>query len=239
MSFFEELGYILTAYWWQIIVSAVAAYLIGSVNTSIIVTRIVAHKDIRTMGSGNAGFTNVLRSVGKVPAITTFVGDFLKGVVSILIAFLLLLNCNDATIHTEVVRQYVFYIAGLFCVLGHMYPIYYGFKGGKGVVTTASVMLMTDWRVLVTALVVFVIVFVSTKVISKCALINAVCFPISTFCFRYFLDYNLSNCADKTVNLAIFASLVSLVIAIFVIYRHKDNIKRILNGTEKKITAKK
>ena len=110
------------------------------------------------MGSGNAGFTNVLRTVGKGPAIVTFIGDFLKGVVSILIAYLILIGFNDEKMN--LVRQYAFYISGLACVLGHMYPIFYGFKGGKGVVTTASVMLMTDWRTLVAALVVFAIMFI-------------------------------------------------------------------------------
>ena len=193
MSLGEEFSFVFGRYGIYTLIAAVIAYLIGSINTSIITTRIVAHKDIRTMGSGNAGFTNVLRTVGKGPAIVTFIGDFLKGVVSILIAYLILIGFNDEKMN--LVRQYAFYISGLACVLGHMYPIFYGFKGGKGVVTTASVMLMTDWRTLVAALVVFAIMFATTKVISKCALVNASVYPITTFCFRYFLDYmpNPSN----------------------------------------------
>lgn len=235
MNIGEEFSFVFGGYWFYILIAAIIAYLIGSVNTSIITTRIVAHKDIRTMGSGNAGFTNVLRSVGKVPAIVTFVGDFLKGVVSILIAYLLFMGCKGDNMN--LVRQYAFYIAGLACVLGHMYPIYYGFKGGKGVVTTASVMLMTDWRTLAAALIIFVIMFLSTKIISKCALVNAVIYPISTFCFRYFLDYKLNS--SNSFVFVFFATFITLIIAVMVIYRHKDNIKRILNGTEKKITAKK
>lgn len=235
MSFGEEFSFVFGRYGIYILIAAVIAYLIGSINTSIITTRIVAHKDIRTMGSGNAGFTNVLRTVGKGPAIVTFIGDFLKGVVSILIAYLILIGFNDEKMN--LVRQYAFYIAGLACVLGHMYPIFYGFKGGKGVVTTASVMLMTDWRTLVAALVVFAIMFATTKVISKCALVNASVYPITTFCFRYFLDY-MSNPSNSLV-FVFFSTFITLIIAIMVIYRHKDNIKRIINGTEKKITAKK
>ena len=235
MSFGEEFSFVFGRYGIYILIAAVIAYLIGSINTSIITTRIVAHKDIRTMGSGNAGFTNVLRTVGKGPAIVTFIGDFLKGVVSILIAYLILIGFNDEKMN--LVRQYAFYISGLACVLGHMYPIFSGFKGGKGVVTTASVMLMTDWRTLVTALVVFAIMFATTKVISKCALVNASVYPITTFCFRYFLDY-MPNPSNSLVFL-FFATFINLIIAIMVIYRHKDNIKRIINGTEKKITAKK
>lgn len=235
MSFGEEFSFVFGRYGIYILIAAVIAYLIGSINTSIITTRIVAHKDIRTMGSGNAGFTNVLRTVGKGPAIVTFIGDFLKGVVSILIAYFILIGFNDEKMN--LVRQYAFYIAGLACVLGHMYPIFYGFKGGKGVVTTASVMLMTDWRTLVAALVVFAIMFATTKVISKCALVNASVYPITTFCFRYFLDY-MSNPSNSLV-FVFFSTFITLIIAIMVIYRHKDNIKRIINGTEKKITAKK
>ncbi len=235
MNIGEELSFVFGGYWVYILIAAIIAYLIGSINTSIITTKIVAHKDIRTMGSGNAGFTNVLRSVGKGPAIVTFVGDFLKGVVSILIAYLLLIGFDGEKI--SLVKQYAFYIAGLACVLGHMYPIFYGFKGGKGVVTTASVMLMTDWRTLVTALIVFAIIFLSTKVISKCALVNAAVYPIATFCFRYFIDYKMNP--SNSLVFVFFSTFITLIIAVMVIYRHKDNIKRIINGTEKKITAKK
>lgn len=235
MSFAEEFSFVFGGYGIYILIAAIIAYLIGSINTSIITTKIVAHKDIRTMGSGNAGFTNVLRTVGKGPAIVTFIGDFLKGVISILIAYLLLVGFNGEKM--SLVRQYAFYIAGLACVLGHMYPIFYGFKGGKGVVTTASVMLMTDWRTLVAALIVFAIMFAATRVISKCALVNATVYPISTFCFRYFLDY-IPNPSNSFV-FVFFSTFITLIIAILVIYRHKDNIKRIMNGTEKKITAKK
>ena len=214
MSFGEEFSFVFGRYGIYILIAAVIAYLIGSINTSIITTRIVAHKDIRTMGSGNAGFTNVLRTVGKGPAIVTFIGDFLKGVVSILIAYLILIGFNDEKMN--LVRQYAFYISGLACVLGHMYPIFYGFKGGKGVVTTASVMLMTDWRTLVAALVVFAIMFATTKVISKCALVNASVYPITTFCFRYFLDY-MPNPSNSLV-FVFFATFITLIIAIMVIY---------------------
>ena len=162
-----ELGEFFSQYWLRIIIAVVAAYLMSSVNTSIIVTKIVMHKDIRTMGSGNAGFTNVLRCVGKVPAIITFVGDFLKGVISVAIAYFLMWG------EPVLYQNYLMCTAGLFAVVGHTMPIYYKFKGGKGVVTTASVMLMTDWRVLVVALLIFVIVFTATKIISACALVNA------------------------------------------------------------------
>lgn len=236
-GFFYILGSIFSQYWYVILIGAVAAYLIGSINTSIIVTKMVNHKDIRTMGSGNAGFTNVLRSVGKVPAIITFVGDFLKGVISALIAHLLIaLFIPNAD---WFLRSWIVYIITFFCIVGHTYPIFYGFRGGKGVVTTAAFMLMTDWRTLAVALGIFAVVFLLTKTISKCALVNAACFPISTFLFSYFIDTPNYVPTEAGLYLTIFKTFIALITAILVIYRHKDNIKRILNGTEKKITASK
>lgn len=243
-DFFGVSLWIFTQYWYVILIGAVLAYLIGSVNTSIIVTRIVAHTDIRTMGSGNAGFTNVLRSVGKIPAIITFVGDFLKGVLSVVIAYVLIAcfipSAGMFTAEAETfLMNYLVYFISFFCILGHTYPIFYGFKGGKGVVTTASFMLMTDGRILAVALGIFVVVFLLTKTISKCALVNAVCFPISTFLFSYFIDTPQYVPTEAGLYLTILKTFISLVIAVLVIYRHKDNIKRILKGTEKKITASK
>ena len=161
----EFISNFFTECWLYILICSAAAYLISSVNTSIIVTAVVKHEDIRKMGSGNAGFTNVLRCVGKVPAIITFVGDFLKGVISVLIPILMTIGWDSP--EQQMYRQLMMYIAGIFAVVGHMFPIYYKFKGGKGVVTTASVIIMTDWRVLVLELIVFAIFFVITKTISK------------------------------------------------------------------------
>lgn len=234
-------GQFFALYWWRLLIAAVAAYLIGSINTSIIVTRIVLHKDIRTMGSGNAGFTNVLRCEGKAPAIVTFIGDFLKGVIAVGIAYLLMLDVSGDG--AAIYKMYIAYITGLFVVIGHMFPLYYNFRGGKGVVTTAAVMLMTDWRVLVLALLIFFTVFFSTKVISKCALVNAAMYPVTTVVLKI-LDYNgllsaISPLNNPPISLIVLSTVVTLITAVLVIVKHKDNIKRILNGTEKKITSKK
>ncbi len=233
----EEIIEFLSQFWLQAIIAALVAYLISSVNTSIIVTRIVLHKDIRTMGSGNAGFTNVLRCVGKTPAIITFIGDFLKGVISVGVAMLLMIGVSD------LYTGYLMYIAGLFAVVGHTFPVYYKFKGGKGVVTTFAVMLMTDWRTLICALLIFAILFVITHIISVCALVNFTVYTFSAFTWRY-LDYlgvtsSFSPMPEPTLPFVIFSAVTALLIGILVIVRHKDNIKRLINGTEKKIKAKK
>ena len=226
-----------SVYWVRIIIAVLGAYLMSSVNTSIIVTKIVLHKDIRTLGSGNAGFTNVLRCVGKVPAIITFVGDFLKGVISVAIAYFIMWG------EPELQKYYLMCTAGLFAVVGHTMPIYYKFKGGKGVVTTAAVMIMTDWRVLIVALLIFAVVFTATKIISVCALCNATAYPITAFVLRL-LDYNgvmgaVTPFPSPTMPFVWYSSAMALITGVLVIVRHKDNIKRLLRGEEKKITDKK
>ena len=237
----EELTAFFSEYWLQTIIAVLAAYLISSVNTSIIVTRIVLHKDIRSMGSGNAGFTNVLRCVGKAPAIVTFIGDFLKGVISVTIAYFLMFGVQGA--NADIYRGYLMYIAGLFAVVGHTFPIYYKFKGGKGVVTTFAVMFMTDWRMSVMALLIFAVFFMITGIISVCALINAVALPVNTIVFK-FLDYNnvtaaISPMPSPSISFILFSAAITFIIGLLVIFRHKENIQRLANGTEKKIKAKK
>ena len=237
----EELTAFFSEYWLQTIIAVLAAYLISSVNTSIIVTRIVLHKDIRSMGSRNAGFTNVLRCVGKAPAIVTFIGDFLKGIISVTIAYFLMFGVQGA--NADIYRGYLMYIAGLFAVVGHTFPIYYKFKGGKGVVTTFAVMFMTDWRMSVMALLIFAVFFMITGIISVCALINAVALPVNTIVFK-FLDYNnvtaaISPMPSPSISFILFSAAITFIIGLLVIFRHKENIQRLANGTEKKIKAKK
>lgn len=226
--------------WLYALISCVCAYLVSSVNTSIIVTKIVKHEDIRKMGSGNAGFTNVLRCVGKVPAIITFVGDFLKGVVSILIPYLLTLGWDSP--EQQMQRGLLMYLAGFFAVLGHMFPLYYKFKGGKGVVTTASVMVLTDWRVLVIELIVFAIFFFITKTISKCSLLCAACYPFIAAGLRLLDSAGFLEVLAPTVyTTPMFIAcifVITFATSLAIIIKHKDNIKRILDGSEKKITSK-
>ena len=188
----EELTAFFSEYWLQTIIAVLAAYLISSVNTSIIVTRIVLHKDIRSMGSGNAGFTNVLRCVGKAPAIVTFIGDFLKGIISVTIAYFLMFGVQGA--NADIYRGYLMYIAGLFAVVGHTFPI-------------------------------------------------AVALPVNTIVFK-FLDYNnvtaaISPMPSPSISFILFSAAITFIIGLLVIFRHKENIQRLANGTEKKIKAKK
>lgn len=234
-----DIGAIFIENWWRILLTAAAAYLLGSINTAVIVTKIVTKgKDIRTMGSGNAGFTNVLRSVGKAPAVWTIVCDFLKGIAAVLIGALIF---STEPVSGEILRQEYMaagkYIGGLFCILGHSYPLYFHFKGGKGVVTAAALILMADWRVFIAVIATFLILFLITKIISIASIASAFLFGFYTFGVVYLLDYGSG--AGFSWAYVIFSTAAAFLIGIFVIVKHKDNIRRILRGEEKKITARK
>ncbi len=235
IEFFSN-GYI------NIILAFVIAYLLGSLNFSIIITGIVQKgKDIRTMGSGNAGFTNVLRCVGKGPAIATILLDFAKGVAATLIGGILFSQVTVTGVLPAEVGSYGEYICGFIAILGHMLPAFFKFKGGKGVVCTASLIAVVDFKVLIVLLAVFGIVFAITKIISISSLIGSGLFPIATFLSTYYLDYipSLSNETSYSPAYVIVATLFAVFVTSFVFIKHKENIKRLRNGTEKKLTVKK
>ena len=226
--------------WWRFLLTAIAAYLLGSINTAVIVTKIVTKgkQDIRQMGSGNAGFTNVLRSVGKVPAIFTIVCDALKCVIAVIIGWFIFsfVSADSAAVSGDL--SYIGkYIAGIFCIFGHSYPVYFNFKGGKGVVTAAGLMLSEDWRVFLLILTTFLLVFIFTKIISISSITCAVLYAVYTFIITFFVDYR--GGAGYSLSYVIISTAAALIIGVFVIVKHKENIGRLLRGEEKKITAKK
>lgn len=224
--------------WYIVLISFIAAYLLGSINTAVIVTGIATKgkKDIREMGSGNAGFTNVLRSVGKVPAILTIVFDFLKSVIAVLIGGILFSIVFTGSKDIDGIVVIGKYLCGFFCILGHSFPIYFHFKGGKGIVSAAGMMLVADWRVFVIILTTFLIVFIFSKIISLASITCACLFPVYTFILTFFIDYMNFN---YTVSYVVLCTLAAFFIGLFVVIKHSSNIKRLLAGEEKKITAKK
>lgn len=220
----------------------IIAYLIGSLNPAIIITHFTTGKDIRTMGSGNAGFTNVLRSVGTGPAVATIVCDYIKGISAVLIGwwiFSALTVTNDVAPLEYVI--YGRYLAGLFVMIGHSFPIYYGFKGGKSVVTANALMLVVDWRVFLMILAVFLIIFFATKLISLGSVAGAALYPVFTLIVTYFMDYlpYLGTVNELRFRFVLISTGCALLVGAIVIFRHTDNIKRLFNGEEKKIRAKK
>ncbi len=219
------------------IIIAVVSYLIGCINSSIIVTKILkSGNDIRNVGSGNAGFTNVLRTMGKKMAIFTFIGDFAKGVAAVwfgrwFVSLWLGLGSSD----NMFILQYGAYLAGLMCILGHIYPCFFKFKGGKGVLTTWAITLLIDWRVFLIIIVVFLITLLITKIASLASLVAAISYPIATFLTSYFIDYKIT----LNIHNVLFPTIASLIISSIVIYKHKNNISRIISGTENKISIHK
>lgn len=224
--------------WYLMLIAFVVAYLLGSINTAVIVTKIATKgkSDIREMGSKNAGFTNVLRSVGKVPAIITIVGDLLKAIIAVLLGGMFFSMMSMGDFSPDSIITVGKYICGFFCILGHSYPVFFSFKGGKGVVTAAGMMLVVDWRVFLLILATFLIIFLISKIISLADIICACLFPVYTFIITFFVDYLMSG---YSLLYSLLCTLAGLGIGLFVLIKHKDNIKRLANGEEKKITAKK
>lgn len=221
--------------------TAVAAYLVGSLSPAIIITKIKTGQDIRTMGSGNAGFTNVLRSVGVAPAVITIICDYLKGILAVLIGWWIF---QSMTITNDVARieyvKYGGYLAGMFVIIGHSFPLFYGFKGGKGVVTANALMIVVDFRVFLMIIATFLIVVAFTKLISLGSVTGALMFPIYTCLITYFCDYLplLGTANEIRFRFVLISTGCALVIGLMIILRHHENIKRLFAGEEKKIKAK-
>ncbi len=191
----------------------VVAYLLGSINTSIIVSKILIGDDIRNHGSGNAGATNTLRTVGKKGAILVVFGDVLKTVVAVLIARFIADDSSTAT-----------YIAGIGAVLGHNFPLYFKFKGGKGIIVSTVAILFADPILgLITAIIAILIMAIS-KYVSLGSISGAVLFVVLALIFR-----------NTNPDFVVFATMLALL----AIYMHRSNIARLLAGQENKLNFSK
>ena len=191
---------------------ALAAYLLGSVSFAVIVSRLFDLPDPRTYGSNNPGATNVLRSGNKLAAVLTLIGDALKGWLAVALASRAAPTLGLGEVHVA--------LAALFVFLGHLFPAFYQFKGGKGVATALGVFLALDWRVGGSAAALWLIIFALTRTSSLAALIATASMP---FVALYFLESGL-------------ISGVILLIVLLVVWRHKENIVRLLARREKQIS---
>ncbi len=208
------------------IIVGIIAYLIGSINFSVLISKKMAGFDVREKGSGNAGTTNMLRSVGKKAAAITLICDILKGVISIVIAIIV------GNIAKNLDRELLLQIAGIAVVLGHTFPIFFGFKGGKGVATSLGVLLMSNWQIGLICLVFAVVLMALTRMVSLGSCAAAVLFPVLTL----FINQHYTVLTDGKSGRVYF--VYSVILAIIVLYNHRSNIKRILNGTENKLSFK-
>ena len=207
------------------IIIALIAYAIGSVNFSVIISKKMAGFDVRTKGSGNAGSTNVLRTVGKKAAIITLVCDILKGVVAILAALLIGLFAKEAS------KAILVEVAALAVVLGHTFPVFFGFKGGKGVATSLGIILLVNWKIGLICLVFALTLMALTRMVSLGSISASVLFAVLTM----FITDSYVAGIEHDFSFVVFG----ILLADFVIFNHRSNLKRILNGTENKLNFSK
>ena len=194
-----------------ILICVVAAYLLGSISTSITLSRIFFRDDVRTHGSGNAGATNMLRTYGKKFAIATLVGDMIKAAIAVGIGYLIYQWDGAA-------------IAGFFCVFGHMFPIYYRFKGGKGVACSVMVIALMDPITFAILFVCYMSIVFMTRYVSLASIMCILLYPMILHAFR----------PDQGIMF-----LCALLMAIFVVFMHRENIMRLYHGNESKLSFKK
>jgi glycerol-3-phosphate acyltransferase PlsY len=209
------------------LLSAAAAYLIGSVSFSIIITHIFEHTDVREHGSGNAGATNVLRTAGGVPAMLTFALDFLKCVAAIVLAMFLF----RLLIHGPYNELFARFTGGVFCLLGHIFPLYFGFRGGKGVTTSAAIIVMINWKCFLVLFSVFLIVLLITKIVSLSSIVGIFSFPFATFAIEWQ--------AGTEPAYLVLNTLLACFITGMVIFMHRANIRRLRCGTESRLSLKR
>lgn len=203
------------------IIVTIIAYLLGSISFSVIISKKMAGFDVREKGSGNAGSTNVLRTVGKKAAILTLICDCLKGVVAILIAVLAskIVKGTDAGLLVQ--------LAGVAVVIGHTFPIFFKFKGGKGVATSLGVLLIINWQIGLICLVFALTLMSLTRFVSLGSVSAAILFPILTI----FIQENYIVPGNYII--------FGVVLAAIVVFNHRANVKRLLTGTENKLSFKK
>lgn len=205
------------------IIVVIISYLIGSISFSVIISKKMAGFDVREKGSGNAGATNMLRSVGVKAAVLTLIGDCLKGVVAILIAVLI------GKIAQNLDKALLVQLAGIAVILGHTFPIFFNFKGGKGVATALGVVLVTNWQIGLICLVFALVLMVLSRMVSLGSVGACVLFPVLVLFIKN--NYIVTEGSSYLI--------YSIILAIIVAFNHRSNIKRLLNGTENKISFKK
>lgn len=199
-----------------LLLCCIVPYLLGSLNAAIIVSKYKYHDDIRNYGSGNAGLTNMGRVFGKEGTILTLIGDVLKQFVSVVIGII-------------VFGELGAYFAGVFCMLGHIAPIYYHFRGGKGVLTAATMVLMIDWQVFLIAFVIFVATVAITRYVSLGSIIGGFALPGIVY----------ASAMMRGVPPSLPALGFSLFIGMLLIFMHRTNIRRLFEGRENKLSFKK
>ena len=213
-----------------ILIALALGYLFGSFNSAITTVRLLKHEDVREFGSGNAGLTNTLRCFGKLCALLTLIGDLAKGVVAVLLSelFAKLLTGGSADLFM------IGCFAGVGAVLGHVFPIYYRFKGGKGVLVGVSIFLALDWRMFLILIGIFAIVLAISKYVSLSSIVAASCAPVITILLQMLADAPKWQLSDVLIHAGLICGIVAVIIT-----SHHENIARLKAGTERKFGSKK
>ena len=207
-------------FWSFIALCAIVPYLLGSINTSIVLSKILYHDDIRNHGSGNAGATNALRTYGRKFGIMTLAGDILKAIIAGIFGSALLWGHLGGA------------IAGLFVMIGHIFPIYYKFKGGKGVACAMSIMFILEPVTFVIVMLFYITIVLGTKYVSLASCMSVALFPvIATAIEKLYVAFTGEKLGAVPV--------VGVIMAAMVIFMHRANIKRLLDGKENKVSFKK
>ncbi len=211
------------------VLTALAGYLLGSILFGVLVSKAMFNEDVRTHGSGNAGMTNVLRTYGKLPAVLTIIGDVGKSVAAANLGRILFASLigNDSLLAPICGA----YLAAIFCMIGHSRPLYFGFKGGKCVLVGAGAALSISPVVCGILLLVFLIQFAFSRIVSLGSIIVAALFPIVTLIYWIVMGANIPT--------LVFNTLCCVIMAAMVIWLHRSNIERLKSGTEYRFGAKK
>lgn len=201
-----------------IVIVGIISYLVGSLNCSILISRLFK-KDVRDSGSGNAGATNMARTFGTGVGVLTMLGDFLKTLIPLLLTRLIFKD--------ESYWQGMVAFSGFCCSLGHIYPLYFGFRGGKAVTVVGMVFLVVDWRCFAVGISVFILMVALTRYVSLGSIMAAFAGPIAMFfiCRNASDGYYVVGCL--------------LALALMILWLHRGNVQRLLNGTERKFELKK
>lgn len=206
----------------------VIAYVLGSLSSSVIISKKISGKDIRNEGSGNAGATNMLRVHGKKAGILTLLCDALKGIVAVLIGTLAdEVILSELAAESSVLVGNLKYIAAIAVVLGHDFPVFFGFKGGKGVATSLGVMLILDWKIGLIVAVAALFVMAISRYVSLGSIVGGVIYPVAVIVFMI---------GKSDINWVYFLSAV--VLGVMVVAKHRSNIKRLISGNENKLFSK-
>lgn len=205
----------------KVVIACVAGYLLGSLNFAIICSKIFQKDDVREHGSGNAGITNYLRNYGGLSAVIVVIGDLGKCILAVNLAEYLF---EGTLIAGYDIGEMMKFVAGFFVMLGHMWPLYFGFKGGKGVLSVAALIIALDWRAAIIGLSIFAIIVITTKYVSLGSIIAVTSvWPLILWFYR--------EAPLLPAYLIIYGAIVAIVVI-----RHIPNIKRLVNHTESKFS---